>query len=564
MSYEWITPKTDWTTTTRFEYTDYNRIRNNLLYINDMLNELYPDKAQSLDLGDAKTGYANEYAVSEFNAFEDALESFTRVGQDVNVGDRNYYRGNNSFIWADALNRLEQCCLRWYNLDPVVESATLSPSTFELQVGQTQQLILTVVPSNADYTVEYTSSTNSMTVDNTGLVTCANLTNANTVITATVKQKGIIRVTATCTAVAFIPVTGISINKTIVEGRYDTYSRVLVTVTPSNATHKDDWVITTQEKIGTKDIKTLVYKTADGSMVEVSHAKETAGGGLIFSANGVYEKLVVIDIPVTVSLDGFSATFTYSSYPRGSYELGDKKVKDSITSQECYYISSRLVKKGSNVSANATLIFWAYKYNSLISTPTGEPTGIYDDRIAPYRTAINTYTNQYFSDKLKGALQSFSKVVHTAKGDNSKASYSAKYHLLSYNEIDGKNSPSDGYYTSLGSETYPYILSTKVAGTQDANREFMLRSKFISYVDYGEESFSCNNASIGTIYNQSFGSTHPLQPIINLLGNIKLTLEGEDDGINFYSIDWTNTSNITLYNVPLGSIIADIDGYKAT
>ena len=113
MSYTWITPKTDWTTTTRFEYTDYNRIRNNLLYINDMLNELYPDKAQTLDLGDAKTGYSNNYAVSEFTAFEDALESFTRIGRDVNVGDRNYYRGNDSFIWADALNRLEECCVRW-------------------------------------------------------------------------------------------------------------------------------------------------------------------------------------------------------------------------------------------------------------------------------------------------------------------------------------------------------------------------------------------------------------------------------------------------------------------
>ena len=156
MSYEWITPKTDWTTTTRFEYTDYNRIRNNLLYINDMLNELYPDKAQSLDLGDAKTGYANEYAVSEFNAFEDALQSFTRVGQDVNIGDRNYYRGNDSFIWADALNRLEQCCLRWKEVSIIqATSIDIIPKKAILTYGEPLTYDVVVMPTNATHKDSY-------------------------------------------------------------------------------------------------------------------------------------------------------------------------------------------------------------------------------------------------------------------------------------------------------------------------------------------------------------------------------------------------------------------------
>ena len=156
MSYEWITPKTDWTTTTRFEYTDYNRIRNNLLYINDMLNEMYPDKAQILDLGVAKTDYDNDYIASEFTAFEDALESFTRIGRNANIGDRNYYRGNDSFIWADALNRLEECCLRWKEVSVIkATSIRIIPTKTALTYKDSCSLNVEVLPNNATHKNDY-------------------------------------------------------------------------------------------------------------------------------------------------------------------------------------------------------------------------------------------------------------------------------------------------------------------------------------------------------------------------------------------------------------------------
>ena len=113
MSYEWITPKTDWVKTDQFTYQDYNRIRNNLLYINDKLNTNYPSKKIILDLGDDKTGYNNDYYASEFVAFENALDSFTRIGRNANVGAKSNFKGNESFADADALNRIEKSCLRW-------------------------------------------------------------------------------------------------------------------------------------------------------------------------------------------------------------------------------------------------------------------------------------------------------------------------------------------------------------------------------------------------------------------------------------------------------------------
>lgn len=113
MSYEWITPKTDWAKTDQFTYQDYNRIRNNLLYLNEQINVNYPNLSRELDLGEEKAGYANDYYPSEFEAFEDALESFKRIGINVNLGERINHKGNSSFIDFASLNRIEKNCLNW-------------------------------------------------------------------------------------------------------------------------------------------------------------------------------------------------------------------------------------------------------------------------------------------------------------------------------------------------------------------------------------------------------------------------------------------------------------------
>lgn len=189
MAYTWITPKTDWNASTYITYTDYNRIRNNLLYINDQLNIMFPSKTKTLDLGDAKTGYDNVYHASEFNAFEDALESFTRVGESVNIGTRNFYKANNAFIGYADLNRIESCCLRWKNYEPSIDSASISPDVISIGVGETKQLAIIVAPSTAPYTVTWScDKPYQATVSTNGLVT--GLHKGGFTITATVNSGG--------------------------------------------------------------------------------------------------------------------------------------------------------------------------------------------------------------------------------------------------------------------------------------------------------------------------------------------------------------------------------------
>lgn len=189
MALSWITPKTNWKASTPFTYTDYNRIRNNLLYLNEKINAMNPEMAQELDLGEAKTGYTANYHASEFNAFEDALESFTRIGGNANKGERNTYYPNTPFIGYKDLNRIESSCLSWKTYEPPLAEISLSPEQIRIKVGETQQLTIVTSPTGVTYTATYKSdNTTAATVDANGLVT--GVGDGQFTIMATVKSGG--------------------------------------------------------------------------------------------------------------------------------------------------------------------------------------------------------------------------------------------------------------------------------------------------------------------------------------------------------------------------------------
>ena len=312
-----ITPKTDWTTTTRFEYTDYNRIRNNLLYINDMLNELYPDKAQTLDLGDAKTGYGENYAVSEFNAFEEALESFTRIGQDVNVGDRNYYRGNNSFIWADALNRLEQCCLKWKDASMVrVESVTISGADNPIDIwtktsytAETIQLSATVLPSNAsNKNVTWSSSNTSVaTVTQTGLV---RRVGRGTAIITVKTEDG--NKTDTRTINVSYGLTSVSINASSWSAKETGLTKQLtLTFNPTYAEGYEVAWSSSNTSVATVDNNGLVTTVGSGSAVITATINEPHFNNVITKTCSVTINITISSITITPKTLGITSTGTY-------------------------------------------------------------------------------------------------------------------------------------------------------------------------------------------------------------------------------------------------------------
>ena len=116
---EFITPKTDWEYGDALNVEDYNRIRNNLLYLNDKCNTHFPPDV-IIDLGNEKTLTDNYYA-SEFNAFEDALESINERAYRYDIGSKMTFNQLGKFIGYEERNRLESGCLRLYKMFEQIE-----------------------------------------------------------------------------------------------------------------------------------------------------------------------------------------------------------------------------------------------------------------------------------------------------------------------------------------------------------------------------------------------------------------------------------------------------------
>lgn len=560
MARTWITPKTDWTKSDKFTIADYNRIRNNLLYLNDVINEKYPDKAQPLDLGDAMV-YSGNYYPSNFNAFEDALESFTRIGRNVNIGSKKTFAGNVSFIDYNELIRLESCCLRWYNLSPAVESVTISPTSFELNRGEQQQLTVTVVPTDAEYTLRWISSnTNYATVDDNGLVTVSSTNYGNFTISAVVSQQGREDKIAVANGVIIVPVTGITVDVDDLVG-HDGISRpVHVSVQPSNATHRGDWEVSIGN--GQKGEVALSSVKSSDTLFYITFKLSESDSGVSFG-NSYYADYIIdntVDVPITVSLEGCSTTFTATLIPNGT-SYYNSKMYNRIDSP---LIGMKIVKKGTSASQNVHLM---YKSSGMCNSgnPIESFIDNYDDRRCNYRTYIEKYVDFRFSNDLRNALKTFNKNVYTNRTTIS--SYSAKFHLLALNEIGGYARYSDEPIPALGNDTYPYIMSSDElmfyqGSTYTRSRGFentaLSSTPSVIYVNddgIGSDKnywFTLDNENPVPIPNAIF--------IVNIVGDTKVKFVGTYNNTNIYIFDWTGQSSTSLYDIPLGSEIFDATG----
>lgn len=110
----WITPKTDWTGEDYFEIDDYNRIRNNLLYLKDLAEQLYPFFLFS-DMGKEKT-YSDDYFANDFNQIEMNLAKL--IGNTYPIPNAVFEEWETDGVFIDAinLNRIETMLLDIYTV----------------------------------------------------------------------------------------------------------------------------------------------------------------------------------------------------------------------------------------------------------------------------------------------------------------------------------------------------------------------------------------------------------------------------------------------------------------
>lgn len=124
MSLEWIEPKTDWSAEYSdtglflgdfFNITDYNRIKNNLLYLRELATHLMYGVPE-ITVGEDKESYEEYFYADEINLIEDGLKTLDDFIGWVDFGDKQTFYDNGRFIDADELNRIESAELELYNL----------------------------------------------------------------------------------------------------------------------------------------------------------------------------------------------------------------------------------------------------------------------------------------------------------------------------------------------------------------------------------------------------------------------------------------------------------------
>lgn len=128
----WIEPKTDWNM--RYDtnglfigdfinVTDYNRIKNNLLYLRELAAQLIYNMPTIVVGADKHLPDNNNpdfdndnFFADEFNMIEDALEILDDAIGWIDFGVKQTFYENGRMIGMDELNRIESAELTLYNL----------------------------------------------------------------------------------------------------------------------------------------------------------------------------------------------------------------------------------------------------------------------------------------------------------------------------------------------------------------------------------------------------------------------------------------------------------------
>ena len=108
----WITPKTNWASSDYFNIEDYNRIKNNLEWLQEMINQTYPSISISA-MGADKT-YSDYIYADEFNLFETNLDSMKSWIVPLGIESGILYSENAPTPNYTELNRIESATLKMY------------------------------------------------------------------------------------------------------------------------------------------------------------------------------------------------------------------------------------------------------------------------------------------------------------------------------------------------------------------------------------------------------------------------------------------------------------------
>ena len=132
MAIKWEEPKTDWKSTDRFNFSDYNRIKNNISYVYRKATEL--NKPFDIeDMGEDINDYASFWNVIYFNAWENNIEALNNNVFMKDYGTKQTFYENGAFIQYSELNRLESAIL---NMKKILDAQEISVNKLPFVLGR--------------------------------------------------------------------------------------------------------------------------------------------------------------------------------------------------------------------------------------------------------------------------------------------------------------------------------------------------------------------------------------------------------------------------------------------
>lgn len=128
---KWHTPKTNWQPTDPVNIEDYNRIKNNLEFLQERATELYAT-FDIQDMGADKTSYKDYYYADEFNRFEQNLDSINKNIFTQDYGPTVRFFDNGPFIDYVELNRIEGAIL---NMNEILDNLEAGLARLSFRLG---------------------------------------------------------------------------------------------------------------------------------------------------------------------------------------------------------------------------------------------------------------------------------------------------------------------------------------------------------------------------------------------------------------------------------------------
>lgn len=128
---KWHAPKTNWQPTDPVNIEDYNRIKNNLEFLQERAADLYA-AFQIQGMGTDKTSYKDHYYADEWNLFEQNLDIINKHIFTQDYGATVRFFDNGPFIDYVELNRLEGAILQ---MNEILDNLEAGLARFSFRLG---------------------------------------------------------------------------------------------------------------------------------------------------------------------------------------------------------------------------------------------------------------------------------------------------------------------------------------------------------------------------------------------------------------------------------------------